>query len=201
MENPLKQASALILAAGRSERMNRQKFMLDFGNGRVFLEQLAAVYAGFGCHEIVIVLNPEGMAFIQQAELSLPPQAITVVNKNPELGRFGSIKAGMAAFSKPSPVFIQNVDSPFINEALLTAMQDGFDSCDYLQARFGNKGGHPVLVSPQIARAVLQETQNDVPLKDFLKPYLGKTLEWHGAEICVNINWPEDYEMYFGARG
>jgi molybdenum cofactor cytidylyltransferase len=198
MENANKQASALILAAGKSERMNRHKFMLGFGNGKVFLEQLAAVYAGFGCREIVMVLNPEGMELCQKSGLALPPQAALVVNKSPELGRLGSIKAGMAAFSKPLPVFIQNVDSPFVNEELLAALLNGFDGCDYLLPRFGDKGGHPVLVSPQIARAVLIETDNDVPLKNFLKPYYGKTLEWPGHEIFININSPEDYEAYFG---
>ena len=49
--------SALILAAGNSERMGRDKASLPYGNGLTFAGQLISAYSQAGCNPIIMVVN------------------------------------------------------------------------------------------------------------------------------------------------
>ncbi len=56
-----KKYSAIILSAGKSSRMGVPKFSLMFDDKSTFLEKIINAYADFGCEEIIVVLNNEGV--------------------------------------------------------------------------------------------------------------------------------------------
>lgn len=191
-----KPCAVLILAAGNSQRMESPKFALQYTKNQTFLEKIIQVYTEFGCKEISVVLNKEGKLIADRLELQLKKTQI-VLNEHPEWERFYSIKLGMQSLSKQHPVFIHNVDNPFVTRVLLESLISQDISAAYVVPTFDGKGGHPILISKRICQALALEKKNDLILSDFLKAYDQKRLAVNDAHILTNINTKEIYHQLF----
>lgn len=197
-DNPIemKKTSALILAAGLSNRMGQEKFALEYSSGVTFLEQIVAQYHKFGCYKIVIVVNPKGKNLICQVTLRLPVEVVIAVNAFPERGRFSSIKTGLMNLPDEDYVFIQNVDNPEITIDLLSALQNNLNEADYTFPLYHGKGGHPVLVNNRIVKALMNENTDDLNLKHFLSRYKKIETVVDDPAVLLNINTAEEYQNW-----
>ncbi|MBC8485146.1 MAG: NTP transferase domain-containing protein, partial [Bacteroidetes bacterium] len=136
----------VILAAGNSKRMNSRKPFLHFDKDNTFIEKIISTYLKWGCQEIVIVINKDVKNQRDFFDL-LPEKVMYVLNEHPEFERFYSVKLGLATIRNASFCFIQNVDNPFINSAILDLLYEHRSDEKYVFPVFGNKGGHPVLLN------------------------------------------------------
>ncbi len=75
--------SAVILAAGTSGRMKKNKTELMFDNKRTFFEKIASEYINFGCKEIIAVLNEESYNSLLKVISEIPSEIRIVINKHP----------------------------------------------------------------------------------------------------------------------
>ena len=105
----------LILAGGKSERMIFPKPYLLF-EGETFLKKIVEEYHNAGIKSICVIINEEFCKgkfekFIDEVE----SKTIIIKNPNPELGRFHSLKLGLANILNLDFCFIQNIDNPFVN--------------------------------------------------------------------------------------
>lgn len=192
----MKNASALILAAGLSYRMGKEKFALEYSSGVTFLEQIVAQYHKFGCNKIVVVVNPKGKNLNDQVLMRLPQEVIIAVNPFPERGRFSSIKTGLINSPDEDYVFIQNVDNPEITIDLLSALQNNLNEADYTFPLYHGKGGHPVLVNNEIVKALINEKTDDLNLKHFLSRYKKMKTVVDDPAVLLNINTAEEYQNW-----
>lgn len=192
----MKKPSVLILAAGLSSRMGLEKYALEYSSGVTFLEQIVAQYHQFGCNKIVVVVNPKGKNLIGQIKLRLPVEVVIAVNAFPERGRFSSIKTGLMNLPDEDYVFIQNVDNPEITIDLLSALQNNLNEADYTFPNFNGKGGHPVLISNKIVKALINEKADDLNLKHFLSRHKKKETEVDDPAVLLNINTAEEYQNW-----
>ncbi len=196
MTNKQTNCSAIILAAGRSSRMGEAKFALPFAVNKTFLEEIIYQFHSFGCKQIVVVLNEKGQDYIKNHRFIFPDNTLLITNKYLERGRFYSIKLGVhSIISENTPVFIHNIDNPFVNHKVLQKLLSNNDS-EYITPSYQDKGGHPILISKNIAQQIELEKENNVVLSEFLKKFKRKRIEVNDKNILININTPEDYKKW-----
>ena len=185
--------NCIILAAGQSKRMGKPKYNLNFSEEETFLDHIIHAYRRFVVSEMVLVVNESFNlgSFLSDESLKV------VVNRKPEFGRFFSIQLGLQELKKNTPVFIQNVDNPFVNTGLLMSLQNGLSEAEYAVPAYRDRGGHPVLLSPRIIEPMINDFKNNSRFDDVLKSFNRKDVNVNDPYIGVNINTPEDYKRYF----
>ncbi|MCF8372393.1 MAG: NTP transferase domain-containing protein [Bacteroidales bacterium] len=189
----MKKSSAIILAAGLSSRMGMPKFLLELPGGKTFLENVVERFAEFGCTEIVVVLNREGLSAFNSSKINLSENSKIVENPHPEWDRFYSLQCGLKALSLEYPVFLHNVDNPFINLEVLEKLISNLHGYDFAKPVFQNKGGHPVLISAKLAKEIVSEKHENKRLNEFLGRYLVNKVEVNDGRVRVNVNTIVDY--------
>ena len=189
--------TCVILAAGNSIRMGKPKPLLRFNEKQNFLERIVSVYGSAGIKEIVVVTNAEVLDRIRVSVSPSFKESRFVLNSQPELGRFYSIKLGIELVKKNTMVFLQNIDNPFITQEIIADLKNQIGTSDYAVPEFEGRPGHPVLLSKKMVDALSAQENYDVNFRDFLKLYRGKTVPANDPGIMVNINTPEDYSKHF----
>lgn len=135
---------ALILAAGRSDRMGTPKALLPWAGSTLMEDAIGQARAARIDH-VVVALGPA------TAHLASALDAVCVVNPDPETGRAMSIQ--MAATLIPDDIdalLIQSVDQPVVADivdALLVAIESGAPVAVPVH---GGRRGHPVACGPAL---------------------------------------------------
>jgi molybdenum cofactor cytidylyltransferase len=186
---------AIVLAAGFSERMGTPKALLPYGNNLSFIEQVTEIYLEAGVNKIALIVNPLILNTIQTFLVCKKSQVIVVENREPEKGRLHSIKLGLEKLDK-QPIFIQNVDNPFVTFDLLHKLVGVLEPNRYVSPYYRGSGGHPVLLSHEIAMQ-LKECDSEIPLNTFLAKYEQIKMEQSDSGVLVNINTMDDYRSAF----
>lgn len=185
--------SAIILSAGFSSRMKQAKFSLMYDEKRTFLEKIVEEYLIFGCNEIIVVMNYEGIKLKNKLNLSFPKNVKFVLNKYPERERFYSLQVGFKALQETEFIFMQNIDNPFVTSVLLFNIYKNKNVADYIIPSHNNKGGHPILLSEKIANSIIQEEDYNVILKSHLQNFAKHYVKIEDENILLNINTMEIY--------
>jgi molybdenum cofactor cytidylyltransferase len=182
--------SALILAAGASGRMGSDKASLPF-NGRLsFSKYLVNSYIAAVADPVILVVNEN---YVHSGP---PPKNVKiVVNKELDKGKSHSIQLGINKIPPGNACFIHNVDNPYLEVDLLRTMISNLQPGSYNVPVNRNKGGHPVLLGPEIVEYISSLTE----WNDFRK-VLGKfqkvEVPWEDDKILLNINNPEEYRRF-----
>lgn len=196
MEERLKRSqfcSVVILAAGKSSRMGSPKLGLHFDEKKTFLEMIIQQYKNFGCKEILVIINEDGATLIRSKPIEISSDVELIINTHLERGRFYSIKLGIKSLKEKYPVFIHNVDNPFVNNDVLSSLLHNSTNTDYVVPVFEGRGGHPILVSNKVSTAIKSEKKNDLILSDFLNNYTKKGVQVADKKVLTNINTEAAY--------
>lgn len=194
-----KNISAIILSAGKSERMGVPKLALKFDSKTTFLEKLIGEYHSFGCKEIIVVINPKNAELVEQMQLIIPNKVRIIVNHHPEWERFYSLKLAALALSEANPAFVSNIDNPFLTQETLNTLFKEVENSDYISPIFNGKGGHPFLISSRVVNELKTEILDQIHLKEFLGKYSKKPVEVNDEKILLNINTMEEYSRFFNS--
>jgi len=189
----IKNLSVIILAAGKSSRMGKTKFLLKYNKKLTFIEQIIKTYLSFECEEIIIVLNTNGVKLFKQLPLENKHRIKIIENKHLEYERFYSIKIGIEKLINKNSVFIQNSDNPYIKEKTLQTLSCYNKNYDYINPYYNNKGGHPILLSKKVVQAIIKEDKNNLNFKEYLKKFSKKRIDVNDKNILVNINTISQY--------
>jgi molybdenum cofactor cytidylyltransferase len=192
-----KEYSAIILAAGKSERMGFPKLALKYDEKSNFIEHILNEYLSFDCKEIVLVVNKIGFEYLRKNEIQFPKTVKIVINDHPDWHRFYSLKIGAKNLSENRPIFIHNVDNPFVNHDVLKALLNSKNKADYISPEFEGKGGHPILLSEKIVQEIRLVKEDQKHLKEFLNQFPKMKVQVEDENVLVNINTIEDYSRYF----
>jgi molybdenum cofactor cytidylyltransferase len=190
------EACVVILAAGRSERMEELKAFLPYDDNTRFIEKIISTYSGWGCSEIIVVTNQQ--AFQRMKEMGMIPSIVTmVVNDHMEFERFYSVKLGLGAIRSSSFCFIQNIDNPFINSQILDLLYEQRSNEKYISPVFENKGGHPVLLNRENMNRISNWSVNSANFKEVLNTMECLNVEMPNGRVLININSPDEYQRFF----
>ncbi len=201
--------AAIILAAGRGERLKLGPKAFVRLDGRTLLEQATAVLSEAGITEIVAVLPPsEDPDEIVSDLATLLPGFQTVRNPNPEHGMLSSVCLGLDALAarqsgRARRVLIYPVDHPWVEVTDVRRLieegmnaEAGVEPITRVVPTWGRKAGHPVLVlesGVSALHAVSDPTA--VTLRDILSA-TGEThyIDASGPGVVRNLNTPADLE-------
>lgn len=191
--------AAIILAAGKSERMGRPKALLPFESS-TFLQHLYDLLKNSSLGEVRVVLGSHAGEIKAGTEI---PDTDIVINPDYEKGMLSSFQAGLAALQKTAPeaVILCPVDHPNISISLIELIIGNFRSSEaeiIIPARKGRKG-HPVLFASSLFGELLSAPL-DIGARHVVRKFPEKVLEVETDEpgVIQDIDTPEDYNQLTG---
>ena len=187
--------SALILAAGLSERMGKPKALLLWDQTKTFLEKITEEYFTAGCEKVICTVNPLVLPFCKQLETK--QNLKLVLNHHPEWGRMYSVQLGLSEAKESSFCFVQNVDNPFITSETIKKIGLAKDPEAWCSPEYLGRSGHPVLLPRTIIHRILQEKNPGATLQEILRAFPKKAVVLEEDSVLRNINTPEDYHELF----
>ena len=138
--------AGLILAAGESRRMGRDKVLLTY-HGRTFLETILAQLLDAGVENVAVVLGHHAEAIRAAVDLG---GARVVFNSQYSLGQTSSLQAGLAALeaSTPDAVVLCLGDHPAISARVIRLLVERFEPVQppAVIPTHGGRPGHPVVI-------------------------------------------------------
>lgn len=183
-------ASIIILAAGSSSRLGRNKALIKFEDKTAICHTIDSARKS-GVSRILAVLGAEA----SRVKDEIKDRSVeTIINTNYEGGRTGSIKAGLRALGNDvyeHSVIIFPVDAPLVPseviKILIQASKKEVSQGDiWVVPEFEGKNGHPILIRGGIIAEILKAS-DDIPLRDILhKREKQKEL----ARIVVSVKSP-----------
>ncbi len=196
--------AGIILAAGDSSRMGRDKALLPWPpaaagqvpSSETFLS--AAIRSLSFATEFVVVVagkNTEALAPVVYAE-----GASLVVNPDPGRGQFSSLQVGLREVLNRGrdAAMVTLVDRPPVGVATLRALHDAFEGSEQniwlVIPEFSGKHGHPYLLGREMMEVFLRVSATSMA-RDIEHEHQEHIQYVHVDDPLVvsNINTPEEY--------
>jgi len=165
--------AAIILAAGRSQRMGAFKPLLPFGTKTVIESCIDSLEAG-GVEQVVVVLGHRAA----EVRRHLHHRKLTFArNPDPDSEMSASIACGIQEVSPDAKAtLIALVDHPAVPVEVVTELiEEWRKGARLIIPQFGERGGHPVLID----LALREELQRVDPARG-----LRAVFEAHQSEVC-----------------
>jgi len=191
--------NAIVLAAGRSERMGKLKPLLKF-NDTTFLGQIISVLKISDVDRITVVLGAEAETIKKSADFS---GTNIVINKDYQRGQLSSLIAAIEqAPQETDAILLCLVDNPFITREVVNKVVSKFKETNnpIIVPVFNKERGHPTLFSRSLFNELLNAPE-EKGARHVLYSNEGKILELEVSErgILIGIDTPENYKSHFGA--
>ena len=184
---------AVLLAAGLSKRMGRQKLLLPFG-GCTVIETVIENLRGAGIEKIHAVLSRE----VAEALPALPRAVETRVNESPERGQSSSLAIGLEMTGEGRDFCIMLADLPLVEPEAIAALLRRFAQLPpdktLLAPWRGGAFGHPMFYRA-LWRTRLLSAEGDGGAKKIISLYESE-IERTEAPDChfKDMDTPEDYK-------
>jgi molybdenum cofactor cytidylyltransferase len=192
--------SAILLAAGRSERMGAFKQLLPLGT-KTFVECCVDNLLASAVAEVVVVTGHNHAA----VEKVLEDRPVRFAH-NPDYrsGMAGSIIRGFRSVSTASnAVMIALADQPLIQTDVMDRLISVY--CETGPAavvpRYLGANGHPIIVNRRLAGEI-ESMDLTMGLREVLRAYTAQTeyVEVGTESVLVDFDYPEDYQRIEAAR-
>ena len=184
--------AGIILSAGESRRMGRDKALLEYRR-TTFLGRIIAVLEP-RVEPLVVVLGHHAEA-IRQA---VPSGPRVVVNANYQAGMLTSLQTGIRELPPDTEAALFTlVDHPAVAEETVELLIGEWAKAKPLIAipRHGGRRGHPVIVKRQVLDEILA-LGPESSAKDVIRSHRDRTLfvDVDDPGVLYDIDLPEQYE-------
>jgi molybdenum cofactor cytidylyltransferase len=196
--------AGVILAAGESSRMGRDKALLPWPppspgqspSSETFLS--AAIRALSPATDFVVVVVGENEAAL--APVIYARGASLVINPDPSRGQFSSLQVGLREVLNHGrdAAMITLVDRPPVNAATLQILHEAFENADQniwaIVPEFSGRHGHPYLVGREMIEAFLRVPATSTARE--VEHAHQANIQYFAVDdplVALNINTPEDY--------
>jgi len=183
--------SAVVLAAGASTRMGKQKLLLPVGGEPLVRRTVGAVcMAGFD--EVLVVLGSEHDQ-VRRALEGLPVRF--ALNPDFATGMGSSFRTGVQNLPDSAAAMFALADQPFVTAAEYRAVLEAYrrHNTPIVSVRYGDVMAPPHLFARELfpelaalqhgARSVLQRHRDETTVLTF------------SPDLLVDVDTPEDYEL------
>ena len=156
--------SAILLAAGLSRRMGRDKLLLKY-NGKSLLQLAVDLLTELPVYERIIVGTQAGTVLLCSTENTREPSPsvfpLVLINPNPKDGQSGSVRIGVGAATGTHFLFL-NADQPKLTkEDLLPMLEAAGDNPDKIIFPVINGEPCSPTIFPERFRTNLLDLQGD----------------------------------------
>ncbi len=197
----------VILAAGESSRMGRDKALLPWPPG-------AAARGTFLSTTIELLQPPSDLVIVVAGKNAGALQTIVdaaaaylVVNRHPERGQFSSLQIGLQEVLNRGrdAAIVALVDRPPAQPRTLTrlceAFKDAYDAKWVVVPEHEGRHGHPILIGREMIEAFLRapaistarDVEHSLQARILYVPV-------DDPNVVANVDTPEDYERLSQAR-
>jgi len=185
--------AGIILAAGASSRMGRDKALLSY-QGSTFLNHIVFQFVS-RLDPVVVVLGHHAEQI--RAAIEPSPQLCVVVNDQYKLGMLSSLQEGIRALPDGiEAAMFTLVDHPAVEASTLDRLISERQRTDapLLIPRLGGRRGHPVIASRVVLDDMLRLPSDSSP-KSVVRKHRERTLyvEVEDAGVLKDIDRPSDY--------
>jgi molybdenum cofactor cytidylyltransferase len=207
------QIAAIILAAGESRRMGREKALLPWPAKKSGTSQqqneptlLDATLTNAGAiAESVVVVAGHNFEVLSTA-LANFPQVKLVRNEDPRRGMFSSLQCGvLAAFAAGAEAaFVFHIDRPPVSLGTLKTLRQSLDDATNdavaVVPRYLGTHGHPYAISRKLLREIIA-----APLDSNARELMHATgrveyVDCDDPAIVLDMNTPEEYSANLRGR-
>ncbi len=187
-------AAAIVLAAGKSERMGCNKLLLRL-NGHTVLDHVLDAIAAAGIEETVVVLGPRPEELLGVVT-SRRGAARVIVNQDHARGMASSFQKGLRALRHADWAFLVLGDQPMLDPGLLNEMTQrlaAHPEALIVSPVHHGKRGHPVLFRRALFGEVL-ELDDTATIRDIVHRHADRLLTVEAAEWTIlDMDTPEEY--------
>lgn len=180
--------AGLILAAGESSRMGRDKALLPYA-GTTFVEHLVRLFLTRVSPVVVVIGHHAGE--IQAAVPSLPGVQV-VFNPKYQAGQLSSLQTGLGSI-RTDRVLFTLVDHPAVAPGTLDSLL-AHSRAPLVIPRYQNRRGHPILLAGALIGEILA-LPPEATAKQVVHSHLSEAilLDLEDPGILRDIDTPEDY--------
>jgi molybdenum cofactor cytidylyltransferase len=203
--------AGVILAAGNSSRMGRDKALLPWppataghaASSETFLS--AAIRSLSRAADFVVVVVGENERAL--APFIFAQGASLVVNPDPGRGQFSSLQVGLAEVLNRGrdAAMVTLVDRPPVSDATIQILLRSFAAADEniwtVVPEYSGKHGHPYLAGREMIEAFLRAPATTIA-RDIEHKHQTHIQYVHVEDpfVALNINTPEDYASLLARR-
>ena len=192
--------AVLLLAAGESKRMGRNKLVMLL-QGKPLASRALENLLAAAADRIIVVLGHQAEETARAMEPLIsrhPDRVTTVVNKEFARGMSTSIRAGITALPEECQgALIALADEPFVEPQIVDALINAYRGCkgDILVPTFKGRMGHPVLFDrryfPELAAL-----KGDVGARSVVKAHEQDMirLELNRPSVLLDVDDIETYQ-------
>jgi len=194
--------SAVILAAGVSSRMGRDKALLPIPGGGTFLSRLASTFLAGGCDEVVVVVGAAEDAIRRTVERD---RILVHLRRNPDpsRGQLSSLHEALDWLMPRAPraLLVAPVDLPLITPATVGQVIEAWTRSGAPIVRPSRRGrhGHPVLFDSRLFTE-LRAADVAAGARAVVRTHAAESrdVEIDDPGAFEDIDTPDDYRRVFG---
>lgn len=186
---------AIVLAAGRSQRMGTPKLLLPFA-GSTVIARVADAYLGTPVDQILVVVRPFDRA-IRHALSNR--QVLFVENPDAAGDMLGSLRCGLRTLpSNTETILVSPADQPSLEadsiRRILTAFRER--NANLLVPVHKGHRGHPLVFATRYRNELLT-SYDGIGLRGLLETHSGELIEWpaEDASVLEDLDTPSDYRQ------
>jgi len=185
---------AIILAAGRSSRMQREKSRLTWLEGKPLLLWMVDALSGAGW-QTTTVTGPESFAYWK----AMLPVDCAVLNPDPARGKTSSLACGVEKLPADAKwILISAVDQPCLPAVYHRLRQAAaVQSAKIILPTSEGSRGHPVVLAGSLRDELLALDENSHGLRGLLdsrRPETYRLPDGDPAECQWDLNTPDAYK-------
>jgi molybdenum cofactor cytidylyltransferase len=187
--------AAVVLAAGKSERMGRNKLLLKL-RGKTLIEIILDALETSKVDEIIVVLGnkPREVADVVKPRLN---RIRIIVNKNYEEGMTSSFKTGLKQIEHADAALLilgdqLILDPKFVN-VMIKEMEKNRGKALIVSPIYEGKKGHPLLFSQELFNEIFSLKEGEV-IRDIVHRHIDQLLTIDGPGWTkMDIDTPKDF--------
>ena len=190
-----RKVAGILLAAGESSRMGRDKALLPIGQA-TFLEHLVSILDG----EVAPVIVVLGHHFEEISRAVRLPSGVKVLyNAEYQRGQLSSLQTALRSLPDVDAALVCLVDHPGITKQIVHRLVDAFaqSHAGVVIPIYRGRRGHPVVFSAslfgELLAAPLDQGARYVVQRH---PDMVQTVEVGDESILWDLDRPEDYEAF-----
>jgi molybdenum cofactor cytidylyltransferase len=186
---------AVVLAAGKSERMGQNKLLLCL-NGKKLIEIVLDALSEAGIDEQVIVIGYKPKEIIEAVQPRLNKVKVAI-NWDYENGMTSSFQKGLQVLRHVDAAFLVLGDEPIFDSKVLRSMirqmQKSRGEALIVSPIHKGKKGHPLLFQSQLFTEIF-DLKGTETIRDIVHRHTDKLLKIESPQWTVmDIDTPEDY--------
>lgn len=193
--------SAIVLAAGQSRRMERNKMLLPFGTSTVIETVVTEIAACGSVHDMVVVT---GYEHEQVAALLSKHRARCVFNPAyAQAEMLVSIQVGLCALNdETTAALIALGDQPGIQRNVVQRVVDAHAPGTLVIPSYHMKRGHPILIDRALWPGILSLPAAAI-LRDYVRAHAAQIryVEVETDSVLRDVDTLEDYDDLIHRRG